>query len=186
MAIRHQITIDGQSFLAPAGQLLLDAALSNGIELPHDCRAGRCGACMTRVERGITLGGETRQRGMIHACQARVFSDLTLAVEALPPVDRIEARVTAPGRQLLVLSESYDEGWMATVGGHPVPVVRVNGDFLGCVVPAGTHQVALVFAPAHLAWGARVSLGALLVAGLLWGIGRRGAHAPPGNQVTSA
>ena len=49
---------------------------------------------MTRVERGITLGGETRQRGMIHACQARVFSDLTLAVEALPPVDRIEARVT--------------------------------------------------------------------------------------------
>lgn len=99
---------------------------------------------------------------------------------------RVEARVTAPGRQLLVLSESYDEGWTATVDGRPVEVVRVNGDFLGCVVPAGTHYVALVFAPAHLAWGKQVSLGALLVAGLLWGIGRRGANAPPANQVTSA
>jgi len=94
--------------------------------------------------------------------------------------------VTVPGRQLLVLSESFDEGWTATVDGRPVRVMRVNGDFLGCVVPAGTHQVALVFAPAHLAWGARVSLGALFVAALLWGIGRRGAHAPPANQVTSA
>ena len=34
MARSHQITINGDSFLARRGELLLDAALSNGIDLP--------------------------------------------------------------------------------------------------------------------------------------------------------
>ena len=93
MAKLHRVSLNGATFPARSGQLLLDAALMSGAEIPHDCRAGRCGTCITKVERGITLGGETQQHGMIHACQARVFSDLSLAIEALPPVDRVEARV---------------------------------------------------------------------------------------------
>ena len=45
MARSHQITINGESFAARRGELLLDAALSNGVELPYDCRAGHCGTC---------------------------------------------------------------------------------------------------------------------------------------------
>src|SRR5690242_6160626 len=42
MARRHQITINGHSFFARRGEVLLDAALNNGIDLPYDCHAGHC------------------------------------------------------------------------------------------------------------------------------------------------
>jgi hypothetical protein len=43
MATSHQITIDGNSFLARRGELLLDAALSNGIDgwYPAKCGAAK-------------------------------------------------------------------------------------------------------------------------------------------------
>ena len=35
------VQIGGETFAANQGDLLLDAALMNGIELPHDCRVLR-------------------------------------------------------------------------------------------------------------------------------------------------
>jgi CDP-4-dehydro-6-deoxyglucose reductase, E3 len=93
MSKLHAVSMNGEQFHARSGQVLLDAALVSGIEFPHDCRAGRCGTCVTRVGSGLTLGGETKQPGMVHACQARVFSDLDLSIEALPSVVHIEARI---------------------------------------------------------------------------------------------
>ena len=95
MAKHHRVTLNDQTFQARSGQVLLDAALVAGTDIPHDCRAGRCGTCITRVTKGLTLGGETLQRGMVHACQARVFSDLELSVEALPAVSQVQARVVS-------------------------------------------------------------------------------------------
>lgn len=91
MSKMHAIRFGSDAFFARSGQLLLDAALGAGVELPHDCRAGRCGSCLTRVNHGMTLGGSTLQAGMVHACQARVFSDLSISVEPLPPVSRTQA-----------------------------------------------------------------------------------------------
>ena len=68
-------------------------------------------------------------------------------------VDRpgyISLRVDAPSRRLLVLSESYHSGWRATVDGRPAKVLRVNGDFLGCVVEAGSREVSFDFRPGDL------------------------------------
>ena len=78
MARHHQITIDGHSFLAPRGQLLLDAALSNGIDLPHDCRAGHCGTCCVRLVSGEMRGGEGSEPGIVHACQCRIAGDANI------------------------------------------------------------------------------------------------------------
>ena len=78
MARNHQITIDGHSFLALRGQLLLDAALSNGIELPHDCRAGHCGTCCVRLVSGEVRGGEGSEPGIVHACQCRIVGDAVI------------------------------------------------------------------------------------------------------------
>ena len=69
-----------------------------------------------------------------------------------------------PARQLLIVSESFDLGWSAAVDGTPVRVERVNGDFLGCVVPAGEHLATFVFRPRHLRVGQGISLGGVLVA----------------------
>ena len=94
MARYHNVTLGSETFSVKSGQILLDGAIASGVELPHDCRAGRCGTCMTEVKAGITLGGETRQRGTIYACQARVFSDLKIGVEPLPAVDHVRATLT--------------------------------------------------------------------------------------------
>jgi NAD(P)H-flavin reductase/ferredoxin len=75
-----QITINGSSFLARRGELLLDAALSNGIEMPHDCRAGHCGTCCVRLVSGEVLGGEGSEPGVVHACQCRIVGDAVIAM----------------------------------------------------------------------------------------------------------
>jgi 3-phenylpropionate/trans-cinnamate dioxygenase ferredoxin reductase subunit len=89
----NRIGLNGQVFFARAGERLLDAAMASGVDLPHDCRAGRCGSCLTRIASGVTLGGETHTPGIVHACQALVFSDLELEVEPLPPVGRRSGHV---------------------------------------------------------------------------------------------
>jgi NAD(P)H-flavin reductase/ferredoxin len=78
MARSHQITINGNSFLARRGELLLDAALSNGIDLPHDCRAGHCGTCCVRLVSGEVRGGEGSEPGIVHACQCRIVADAVI------------------------------------------------------------------------------------------------------------
>lgn len=78
MARSHQITINGESFLARRGELLLDAALSNGIDLPYDCRAGHCGTCCVRLVSGEVRGGEGSEPGIVHACQCRIAGDAVI------------------------------------------------------------------------------------------------------------
>ena len=79
---------------------------------------------------------------------------------------RVEAETAAPSRQLAILSESYHEGWMARVDGQESAAIRVNGDFLGCVVPPGSHRVVWEFRPSSFRVGAAATalgLGATLV-----------------------
>jgi NAD(P)H-flavin reductase/ferredoxin len=78
MARSHQISINGTSFLARRGALLLDAALSNGIDLPFDCRAGHCGTCCVRLVSGEVRGGEGSEPGIVHACQCRIVGDAVI------------------------------------------------------------------------------------------------------------
>jgi NAD(P)H-flavin reductase/ferredoxin len=78
VARRHQVTINGESFLARRGELLLDAALSNGVDLPYDCRAGHCGTCCVRLVSGDVRGGEGSEPGIVHACQCRIVGDVVI------------------------------------------------------------------------------------------------------------
>jgi hypothetical protein len=84
---------------------------------------------------------------------------------------RLQLAVACRGRQLLVVSERYHPGWHAVVDGQPQPVLRVNGDFLGCLVgeeigeidhgrnaAVEPHRVELRFMPRSLWLGRLVSL----------------------------
>jgi NAD(P)H-flavin reductase/ferredoxin len=90
MGRSHQITINGHSFLAHRGELLLDAALGNGIELPHDCRAGHCGACCVRLVSGEMRGGKGFEPGIIHACQCRIVGDADIETDPLSGIRSVE------------------------------------------------------------------------------------------------
>ena len=85
----------------------------------------------------------------------------TFLVSDLP--GRLKIQVDCPASRLLVISESYHPGWQATIDGRPERLLRVNGDFLGCVVPGGKHEVGLAFRPASLRWGLLLSCAGLLL-----------------------
>lgn len=78
--------INEQEFTAQRGEVLLDAALGSGIDVPHDCRAGQCGTCKVKVVNGMTVGGECDDIGVVKACQARIITDLEVTVEPVPEV----------------------------------------------------------------------------------------------------
>src|SRR5688572_21091970 len=81
-----RVHINEQGFTAQRGEVLLDAALGNGVDVPHDCRAGQCGTCKVKVRSGLTVGGECDEPGMVKACQARIITDLEVVVEPVPEV----------------------------------------------------------------------------------------------------
>src|SRR5688500_1089285 len=47
---------------------------------------------------------------------------------------RIVVDVDSAARALLVLTETYDAGWLATDGERPLQTARANGDYLSAVV----------------------------------------------------
>jgi NAD(P)H-flavin reductase/ferredoxin len=89
------VTVNGETFSAYRGDLLLDAAIENGVDIPHreDCRYGDCGACRVEVIAGMTVGGDTDEPTAVHACQCRVMSDLDVVIEDVPEIETFDGRV---------------------------------------------------------------------------------------------
>jgi NAD(P)H-flavin reductase len=88
------VTLNRKSFPAKCGDVLLDAALSNGVDLPHDCRSGICGACRVRLVKGRVFGGQAED-DMIYACQVRLISDVEIETERTPDPVSVTGRVAA-------------------------------------------------------------------------------------------
>lgn len=69
----------GRTIAVPGGQTILSAALAEGIDYPHGCKAGRCGDCKSRLASGevemldfsrFALLPEERDAGLILPCRA--------------------------------------------------------------------------------------------------------------------
>ena len=73
--------------------------------------------------------------------------------------NRLEISVFNPADHPLplVVSDVYDEGWMASLNGQPTPLLRVDGVLRGVLVPPGSHRVEMRFWPASLRYGLPVS-----------------------------
>jgi CDP-4-dehydro-6-deoxyglucose reductase len=85
--MRVSLTKSRRSFSVRPGESLLDAALAAGLNLPHSCRSGNCGACRARLQRGridyprgppLGISGDEAAAGHILMCQARATEDLEL------------------------------------------------------------------------------------------------------------
>jgi ring-1,2-phenylacetyl-CoA epoxidase subunit PaaE len=71
------------SFKVAYPDTILDAALKNGIDLPYNCRGGRCGACIARCVQGSTdmplneiITDKEQQEGLILTCITYAQSDI--------------------------------------------------------------------------------------------------------------
>jgi hypothetical protein len=66
-------------------------------------------------------------------------------------------RTESPSRQLLVISESYHDGWVVweEIASEYVQsaLIPVYGDLMGCVVEAGKHELVIKFNPESLGLG---------------------------------
>jgi 3-phenylpropionate/trans-cinnamate dioxygenase ferredoxin reductase subunit len=138
------------------GDVLLDGALAKGVDIPHDCRAGTCGTCMVQVVKGQTVCGDTHTPGMVHACQARVVSDLEVELEDVPDIDSTRARLAglrelapdilelaiAPEKSITYLPGQY---FRFTFNGFPArafsPTASVDGRIGGRVIHLNVKRV---------------------------------------------
>jgi hypothetical protein len=120
---------------------------------------------------------DPRRTAAVHAAPPGQFAELAAA----PPSERTPAEVvvadaltvtlrvapTRPG--LLVVSNSFYDGWRATVDGASTPVERVDAVLQGVYLAPGQHEVRLRFEPRSVKLGlaaasAGLGLGVLALA----------------------
>lgn len=88
--------------------------------------------------------------------------------------DRVVIRARSAGEGYLVLTDSYEAGWKATVDGAPVDVLKANLIFRAVRLGPGDHRVEFVYRPWSVRAGVSVSLAsaiALLVVAMRRGFG---------------
>ena len=93
----------GEPLQVEMGRTILETALAAGVDYPHGCRTGNCGACKSVLHSGnvemspfseFALSSEEQDRGLILACRSVPWSDCVVS-----PVDSDEA-VTHASRHL--------------------------------------------------------------------------------------
>ncbi|GFM81322.1 anthranilate dioxygenase reductase [Pseudomonas cichorii] len=142
---------DGKTsfFEIKPNELLLDAALRNGVNIPLDCREGVCGTCQGRCESGqytqdyvddeALSEHDLAQRKML-SCQTRVQSDASFYF------DFDSSLCNAGGTQLLQATVTQVEQVSATTailhidaGSHPRQLDFLPGQYARLHVP-GTDE----------------------------------------------
>lgn len=92
--VQLELEPEGRRLRIPSDRSILQAALEQGLDLPHSCRVGSCGTCKRRLldgrvkeltDKAYTLSAEEIDQGYILICQSRALSDLRLAGGASSP-----------------------------------------------------------------------------------------------------
>ena len=88
----------GEQIEAEADESILDAALRAGLNLPHSCKAGRCGSCRARLVRGKVhypgrrppgLSEAEERDGYVLLCQSRADGPVAVATRQIQSVTDI-------------------------------------------------------------------------------------------------
>ncbi len=101
---------------------------------------------------------DIRRTALVDAPPGETAGEPGRAIVTVDAPGRMAVETHAPAPQLLVVTERFHHSWSASVDGIATPVHRAYGDLIACAVPAGSHAVALRFAPASTIWGFRLTL----------------------------
>lgn len=144
----------------------------NPLALPRVFAAARIQVIPGKVERLAALRSETFDPGVaileraphgINAAVPLARAQVQLARYTDLAIDLAVEVADAPQPALIVLTDAWDDGWVATLDGQAVPIERVDHGLRGVWVPSGAHQIALRYRPASLTWGLGLAGLALLV-----------------------
>jgi len=119
------------------------------------------------LERWITGLDDGRHIAVYDRVEGEVPGTAVKAVDVHP--GRIVLEVSAPHPALIATSIGWPEGWRARSGDRPLPIIVVNGAYVGFRAPAGTSRVELRFLPPGLLPGCALAAAALLLClALVW------------------
>ncbi len=104
------------------------------------------------VETPVALPEAARGRATIIA---ETPSEITLALA-----------METPG--LVVLTDRWDKGWRARLGGEPVPILRADHALRGVAVPKGSWILKFTYEPSSIFWGLVLCGLAVAVLAGLW------------------
>jgi hypothetical protein len=96
--------------------------------------------------------------------------------------NEIVVRAETPVEAILVVADSYDPGWKATVDGEPAEILPAYGLIRGVALPPGSHEVRMVYRPGSLQRGVVLSLLGLVLSGAAIVARRRDSGGPEGNS----
>jgi len=112
----------------------------------------------------IAPGFDTRRSVILEGRSVPVADRGSPATADAPPIvwdaqgpNGARLTVTSATAGWLVLLESWDPGWRATVNGEASTVERADFAFQAIRIPAGTSAVELSYRPPEVLWGAALS-----------------------------
>ena len=82
--------------------------------------------------------------------------------------ERLEVETASTAPAFLVVSDSFDPGWSATVDGQPVNIYPAYCAFRAVFLPPGNHSIIFRYSPAGFTLGLSLTLCGMLAALLLW------------------
>jgi hypothetical protein len=126
-----------------------DVVLSNLVRADFDPR------------RFVYLPVEARRFITAKRADAKILSQ---KIEA----ERLELEVSTDAAALVVVAQSYYHPWHAYVDGKRVELWRANGAYQALEIPAGRHEVKLLYEDRVFGCGLLVSLLGLVVLALIW------------------
>ncbi|MGO9512488.1 MAG: 2Fe-2S iron-sulfur cluster-binding protein [Steroidobacteraceae bacterium] len=155
--MRISLSKSDRSFSVAPDQSVLDAALDAGLNLPHSCKGGNCGACRARLLQGevgypngrpLGLSDSEVAEGLILLCQARAHSDLSIETFAVSTPD--EALVKRlPCR--IERAQRWSHDVMAVFLRLPV-AERLDfqpGQYVDIMLPGGRRRSFSIASPPH-------------------------------------
>jgi hypothetical protein len=104
------------------------------------------------LESGFNPGREAVVEGTTGISPTAGAPPGTAEYTEISPEDvRVQAQSDVPS--IVVVRNAWDDGWSATVDGRPAPVLLTDYFIQGVPVPAGTHEVRLVYTDPNIGRG---------------------------------
>ena len=155
----------GAAFIARNQKVLPRARLAGSPVYVEDERSAA--AALYRLSSDSQLRDHLLVEDPSHPLPAdATVSGTARIIEELPERVVIEADAETPA--YLVLSDTYDPGWSATVDGKAAPIRPAYVAFRAVFLAAGKHRVVFSYRPAGFELGLKLSYGGVLLGLLLW------------------
>ena len=133
-----------QQHRAATGSAGRQAGLRRLIEIEAIAAVERLGAAL-RDQLVVEDPGRPLAAGAEVSGKARIVEDLP---------ERVVVETDAATPAYLVLADTFDPGWSATVDGRPAPIWPAYVAFRAVYLPQGTHTVVFTYRPAGFESGA--------------------------------